>query len=268
VTTAASIAASFLRCTVGLLSAGVVLAGCTANKDFDQLRPMLVTDNIHAWVGASAAQTAGLRSSNFELTDDERLMRDLAYPLIEAPYDRNRWFSVLNEYGLTRVFKPNWWFTDVTAYSNVLMSKPYRSAAGRYERINDDVRNDVVRIPPFFDVARRVLDTDKRRGQALGMVGGLNEYEAANARSRMAENYLVVGWVQCSLTHRGAAYRFALERLVIEAPTSMAVEVDRSLKLMQIRATENRAVPMPEFCGVEPVEPVAVEPGPRVVSKG
>ncbi len=32
------------------------------------------------------------------------MLRDLAYPLIEPPYERQRWYSVLNEYGFRGIF--------------------------------------------------------------------------------------------------------------------------------------------------------------------
>jgi hypothetical protein len=41
------------------------------------------------------------RKLEYYVTDDEKKMRDLAYPLIEPPYERQRWYSVLNEYGLS-----------------------------------------------------------------------------------------------------------------------------------------------------------------------
>ncbi len=41
--------------------------------------------------------------SGYRLTDDERELRDLAYPLIEAPFDRQRWYSILGEYGLNGI---------------------------------------------------------------------------------------------------------------------------------------------------------------------
>src|SRR5581483_11374105 len=71
-----------------LLAVSVVLTGC-ANGDFGEVKPILVRDDIHDWVGHDAL---GGRSkpSSFELTDDERLLRDLAYPLIEPPFDRQR----------------------------------------------------------------------------------------------------------------------------------------------------------------------------------
>jgi hypothetical protein len=80
-----------------------ILVGCP-NADFGRVRSSLVTDDIHNWVGRDAARDAGAPISLFPLTDDERLLRDLAYPLIEPPYDRQRWYSVLGEWGVTRVF--------------------------------------------------------------------------------------------------------------------------------------------------------------------
>jgi hypothetical protein len=50
--------------------------------DFGRLRPVLVIDDIHAWVGEEAAASAGLPISGNNLTDEERTLRDL--PLIET----------------------------------------------------------------------------------------------------------------------------------------------------------------------------------------
>ncbi|MBV9260283.1 MAG: hypothetical protein JO205_02815, partial [Pseudolabrys sp.] len=76
-----------------------LLAGC-ANGDFGEVKPTLVRDDIHNWVPFDEA-TGGVRTppSRFELTDDERQLRDLAYPLIEPPYDRKQWYSIAGEYG-------------------------------------------------------------------------------------------------------------------------------------------------------------------------
>src|SRR3984957_10676158 len=74
-----------------------MLGGCgTPNGDFGEVQPYLVRDDIHDWVGPYAT---GSVPSKFELTDDERALRDLSYPLIEAPYQRQQWFSVVAEYG-------------------------------------------------------------------------------------------------------------------------------------------------------------------------
>jgi hypothetical protein len=229
------------------LSLCLLLVLVCPNGDFGRVRPAFVTDGMHAWVGRDAARNQGAPISLFPLTDDELLLRDLAYPLIEPPYDRQRWFSVLNEYGMGRSFNPAWYHCDPTAYAARLMNEWVRSETTRYSRLNVDVRNDVARLDQFFTVARRVLDMDRKRAQSLGLVGTVSGPEIANAQARMGENTLVIGWVQRSLADRVAAYRFALERLVIAVPSPLAADVDRSIGLLQTRAGEYALVPTPDL---------------------
>jgi hypothetical protein len=210
--------------------------GACANGDFGRTKPGLVTDDIHYWVGTTAARDAGVEPSNYPLTDDERLLRDLAYPLIEPPFDRARFYSIINEYGVSNFFT-GWPHYDRLAYAKVLMTTPYRSATARYSQLNTDLRNDVVRIPPFCLQARRVLDMDDKRAKSLAVVD-VNKSERANAVSRNAENTLIVEWVQQSLIDRAESYRTALERLVIATPTPMAVETERSQTLLRTRIAE------------------------------
>ena len=244
------------RCVYGDASLCLlVLLGCS-NADFGRVRPSLVTDGIHAWVGRDAARDAGAPVSLFPLTDDEQLLRDYAYPLIEPPYDRHRWYSVLNEWGMTHYFKPEWYCCDPTAYAARLMNAYVRSETTRYVRLNEDIRNDVVRIQPFFAVARRVLDFDNKREQILPTIAVLSGPEVANAKARVGENFLVVAWVQKSLAERAASYRFALERLVVAVPSPPVVEVERSLTLLRTRIAENNLVTPPDF-GIAAAVPVA-----------
>ena len=122
---------------------------------------------MHDWVGRDAARDAGAPISHYPLTDEERLLRDLAYALIEPPYDRQRWYSVLREWGVTRVFQPDWWRCDPTAYAARLRTMWVRSETTRYARLIEDARNDVARIEQFFPVARRVIDIDGKREKSL-----------------------------------------------------------------------------------------------------
>jgi hypothetical protein len=232
----------------------LILLGCP-NGDFGRVRPSLVTDGIHDWVGRDAARQAGVPASLFPLTDDERLLRDYAYPLIEPAYDRQRWYSVLGEWGLTNYFRPEWWHCDPTAYAARLMNAYVRSETARYSRLNDDIRNDVLLLEQFFPVARRVLDIDGKREKSLAFVPVLSGPEIANAKARVAENFLVIAWVQQSLTERAASYRFALERLIVAVPSPAAVEVERSLGFLQSRIAGSVLVTPPNF-GVAVTPPI------------
>ena len=213
------------------------------NTDFGRVRPSLRTDDMHRWMGPAVTEHYGERASQFRLTDDERMLRDLAYPLIEPSYDRQRWYSVLNEYGLSGIFQPHYWVYEESGYAQAMFANPARSTETYYARMIDDIRNDIDRIGPFAVVARRVSDMDVRRDKSLRYVSDMTREEHANAVARMRENMLIARWVHQSLTERMHAYRFALERLVVSSPSRQAAEVERLLNLMRIRIAEAALIP-------------------------
>jgi hypothetical protein len=60
------------------------------------------------------------------------------------------------------------------------------------------------------------------------------------------ENAAVIGWVRASLAERAAAYRFALERLVVMAPNPMAVDGEHTINHLKERtAFYSRHLPPP-----------------------
>jgi hypothetical protein len=129
---------------------------------------------------------------------------------------------VLSEYGISRVFLDEWWAFDPTVYDERFLTRYARSASSLYARLIDDTRNDVVRIGPFLEVARRVFDLDNMREKSMAYVSVLSLEQLFNAKSRMAENRLGIGWVHRALNGRAAAYHFAMERLVIHVPAQQA----------------------------------------------
>jgi hypothetical protein len=203
------------------------LAGC-ANSDFGEINPVLVTDGIHDWIGRDSSRRNRVPPSRFEYTDDERALRDLAYPLIEPPYDRQQWYSVAGEYGLYRATS-----ADHRKYFERLETTWHRSPSSRYSQFIDDVRNDITRMSQFFETAGRVIDIDQKRQKSLAFVSDLNKKEHLDAVRRMRENAHVVAIVQQSLADRVASYQFALERLVIITPSQQAIEAERSITLLQ-----------------------------------
>ncbi len=78
-----------------LLTAG--LGGC-ASGDFGRPRDSVFNDDMHRWVGQEATGSIGRRSSDFQLTDYERTLRDRAYFYIEPPHARPAWKSVFGDY--------------------------------------------------------------------------------------------------------------------------------------------------------------------------
>lgn len=241
---------------LGLLGV-LVVGGCSSIGDFGRLQPGLVRDDIHDWVGQDAALHAGAPISADNLTQDERMLRDLAFPLIEPPYDRQRWNAVVYEYGLDHVFQRNLWIDDPTAYYRHLMADPDRTTASKYNQLMDDVRNDIVRIGPFFTVARHVFDLDRRREASMKAVADLSPPERLNAEARVGENSLTIAWVQHSLVARCASYRFALEHLAVAEPDSEAGDVDTALTQLQQETAADGLAPEPHFAAA----PVAVAAG-------
>ena len=209
-----------------LLLVGMLLAGCSGG-DFGRTRQDFLNDDMHRWIGDEATASVGLHASQFQLTDNERQLRDLAYPLIEPPHSRPAWRSVFGDYAAL----PTPWRQTVafdrTSYGRMLIDEPHRSHSSRYAQLIEDVRNDITRFEPFFASAIRVIDLDKKRNASMAHVSELSPRERADAVARMQENSLIVQWVQTCLEQRISSYRWALERLVIQAPDGMAADADR-----------------------------------------
>jgi hypothetical protein len=208
------------------LVAAAMLGGC-AGGDLGRTRENARTDDMHRWLGIEATASVGLRASQYQLTDKERLLRDLAYPLIEPPHSRPAWKTVFGDYQpLPAPWRQAPLF-DRTAYGRILIDEPHRSFSSRYNQLIEDVRDDLTRFEPFFADAVQVLDLDKKRNASLTLVSDLSPRERADAIARMQENTLIVQWVQQCLEQRISSYRWALERLVIQAPDNMAADADR-----------------------------------------
>ena len=156
------------------LAAFSLLAGCTANGDFGEVRPTLVSDGIHDWVGQP--------TSSFEFTDDERQLRDLAYPLIEAPYDRQQWYSVAGEYGVPISAHRN----IRSEYASRLLSTGFRSPSSRYARIIDDIRNDVTRLAAIL---RNGCARDRYRPETAEESGVYYRYITQRTRQRIPPHH-------------------------------------------------------------------------------
>jgi hypothetical protein len=235
--------APFWRRSIPAFAALYLLAGCASNGDFNEVQPYLVRDDVHDFVGVDAIAGRPTFPSHFELTDDERALRDLAFPLIEPPYDRHQWYSILDEYGVIGADHRTGF--DRTAYTTRLFTERHRSPSSRYAKLTDDIRNDIDRMPQFFETAGRVLDIDRKRRQSFAFIRDLSSAERTNAQRRIRENELIISWVRSTLAQRAAAYRFALERLVIMTPSPQVADIERLLNEMLAEMANYRTAPPP-----------------------
>jgi hypothetical protein len=242
----------------------LALAGCSSLGDLGYVDQPAVADNIHAWVGQEAAAHVGAPISLANLTEDERTLRDQAFPLIQPAYTRGRWDQVVYDYGQKRDFQRSLWIVDPTLYYTNLLVANFRSTAGRYNRLNDDIRNDVVMMGNFFYTAHRVIEADRKRQATMALIPDISPPEQLNALARVSENNLVIAWVQESLSQRAASYRFALNRMAINEPEDLASNVDISLTLLKQQIAANQLVPGGPFA-MPPVAMAAVPPPPPIV---
>ncbi|MCG6203197.1 hypothetical protein LPW26_00985 [Rhodopseudomonas sp. HC1] len=220
---------------------GVTLGGC-AGGDFGRTRGDFVTDDMHRWMGIEATGSVGARASDFQLTDEERTLRDMAYPLVEPPRSRPAWKTVFGDYQpIAAPWRQSPPF-DRSAYGRMLVDEPHRSHTSRYSALNEDIRNDLTRFEPFRFTAMRVIEMDRKRAAALKYVSDLSPRERADAIGRMEENALIIQWVEQCLNRRASSYRWALERLVIMAPDTLAADVDRLIAELELQAA-NMSVP-------------------------
>jgi hypothetical protein len=212
---------------LALVLLSLVLGGCSGG-DFGRTREDFRNDDMHRWMGSEVTGSVGLHPSQFQLTDEERQLRDLAYPLIEPPHSRPAWKSVFGDYKpVASPWRQGTPAFDRSAYGRMLIDEPHRSDASRYSQLIDDVRDDITRFEPFFATASRVVELDRKRNASLAHVSELSPRERADATARMQENSLIVQWVQQCLERRISSYHWALERLVVQAPDNMAADADR-----------------------------------------
>lgn len=229
--------------------------GACSGGDFGRTRADMRSDDMHRWLGEEVTSSVGLKPSQFQLTDEERQLRDLAYPMIEPPLSRPAWKSVFGDY---KAIPSPWRQTivfDRTMYGRTLIDEPHRSHSSRYAQLIEDVRNDITRFEPFFASAIRVIDLDRKRNASMARISALSPRERDDAVARMQENSLIVQWVQQCLEQRISSYRWALERLVIQAPDGMAADADRLIGELAAQTAN---------------PPVAARPpyGRAVISKG
>src|SRR5438477_5858357 len=140
-----------IRCSSSalLLLSSVMLGACSGG-DFGRARDDMRNDDMHRWIGAEATASVGLHPSQFQLTDAERQLRDLAYPLIEPPHSRPAWRTVFGDFQpIASPWRQAPAF-DRTAYGRALIDEPHRSHSSRYAQLIDDVRDDVTRLDLFF----------------------------------------------------------------------------------------------------------------------
>lgn len=226
-----------VRLTVGLLLMLLLLMGCTRTGDLGRSQG---SSALHGLTADDSDYTASVPKGGYPLTDEERQMRALGDGIFAAGKRMVAAGKIkLAATGDIKATAPG---LRREAYATYLVKGPFRSATARYARLIDDTRSDITRLEAFFPVARRVADLDAKREQGLAHVHGLTEAELLAARRRVRENMMLMSEVHRTLAERAEVYRFTLERLVISAPSPMAIDAERTRGDLERRLAAIRVV--------------------------
>jgi len=110
-----------------------------------------------------------------------------------------------------------------------------RSEASAYAKLTADAREDVILLEPFFAIAARVADMDRRRETVLAQATSSNPDERVHSRKRITRTPPSSAGSAVRSASAWRAQLYALERLVVHAPLPLAAECERALTLLHTR---------------------------------
>ncbi|MXN65725.1 hypothetical protein GR183_12490 [Stappia sp. GBMRC 2046] len=196
------------------------ISGCSRpTGDFDRAKPSVIHDQVMPAIGYEAAHNRREPVSRFNLTDDERLLRDRGWSLIRPPSSEDWIAGSQVELIRTRILPEADQTLDPGRYYSYLRSDRYESSDARYDRVAADALGDAELVLPFCEVAERVAAADEERLRALGRRDVSTKEELAGAQARVWENKRYTSWAMLSLRYRLKSYRHAIDALEIETPS-------------------------------------------------
>lgn len=203
------------------LALGLIAAGCSRpTGDFGRAAPSVIHDKVMPAAGEQSARLRGDPVSKFNLTNDEKLMRDRGWGLIRPPWTKDWIGGTIVELSRTRVLPEVEGRVPVDLYYLFLRSDKFRSSDARYDRVASDADGDAKLVRPFCEVALRVQTADRERLRVLANKPLTTEEMYAGAKARVWENRVMITWVGQALRYRIRAYQKALDGLEIETPSA------------------------------------------------
>ena len=222
------------RAALACLAAAAWLTACSQQGDFG--RPTAGTWNgLVETTGTFVARERGEPASAFPLTDDEQTLRDRAWRTLMPAQAPDVFTAVLANLTRTRVLPSDWRPGGDAAYHDLLIAQSVRSPVSRYRRLSEDATADARLIPPFVAVAARVVEADALRLRSLPFARALDDFDVRNAAMRVAENRCLIAWVRLETAARTDGYRYALEHLVLEVPSSEGIGAERAIAMLAAR---------------------------------
>lgn len=225
-----------------LALACVSLVGCSRpTGDFDRARSSVIHDKALPAAGEQAARYRGDPVSKFNLTNDEKLMRDRGWGLIRPPWTKDWIGGTVVELARTRVMPEVEGRVPKDLYYLFLRSDKFQSSDARYDRVAADATADAELVRPFCEVALRVEKADTERLRVLESKRLTTEELYEGAKARVWENRVMIKWVGQALRYRIKAYQTAIDNLEIETPSGNRVwKVTSAIRVLegQVRLAE------------------------------
>lgn len=210
-----------------LLATG--LAGCARETgDFGRAKPNTLDDRVMPFLGDAVARHGRDELvSDFNRTDREGTLRDRSWAIVRAPHVEDWFGHLLVEGQRTRILPEIDSRFEPAGYYAYLRRDPFRSSEARWNRLLADMRADTGLVGPFWDEARRVRQDDQLRLRTLDGRTDVAPTELRDAYARIDENARVVDWVWRALRFRLAAYRMAIDRIMVETPSDRLWEANQ-----------------------------------------
>jgi hypothetical protein len=230
-------------------------AACAARPigDFGRAEADPIHDQIMPAIGTGRAWLGKEPVSAFNLSDEEREMRDRIWHYLVAPHAFDWFQASVVELQRTRILPVSGKsLLPADRYYLWLHGEHYASSHTRYGRIGDDVTVDVELMPDVFASICAVLEQDRQRGVAANGIADLDEGTRGNAAAREFENQTQIGWFVAAVQNRYDSYNYALDHLLVETPHEEAVAVNGALSDLAVYV---EAAQRGDFCSGLVVRP-------------
>ena len=194
--------------------------------DFGRAEADPLHDTVMPAIGTFRAKASREPVSDFNLTDQEREMRDRIWRYLVSPHAYDWFGDTATELARTRILPVSEKPRPADRYYRWLHRTRFASSTVRYSRIGDDVQSDIDMMPATFDAICAVLQVDRQRGLAANGLPNLEDTMRAEAAARQAENQIQISWFVRAATNRYDSYNYALDHLLVETPHDNAIGVN------------------------------------------
>lgn len=221
-----------------MLAVVLLFAGCARTGDFGRAQPNVISDRVLPLVGMLSTHSAGEPISRFNYTNDEQTLRNLGWTLVMPSHAEDWLGRTAGELQRLEIARRLDLEASPDRYSRLLSSARYRSSDARYARIMDDAAKDMAAIDPYFAFVRAVRSADRDRLAAAASLPDIRPTELTDAHGRVAENQRQIAWVKRAILFRIYAYRYAVDRLMIQTPSPMAQATIERINALEALALE------------------------------